>query len=148
MRDNKNSLQLVHMGAPLTLSGTTPQASAWVDLQGFDSCTLLVMTGTVTDAGTASGIVCEVQESDLTTAVSATAVADAELLGAESALSILLDTDDNKIISAIGYVGNARYVRVNYTGSTLTDAIVRTVAILGHAHTAPPTLVGTSVAAT
>lgn len=146
-RDGKNSIQVVDLGT-LALSGTTPGASAWVDTRGFDSCTFLVLTNTVTDAGTAAGIVAEVQESDLTTAVSATAVADLELLGAEADLSILLDTSDNLLVGGIGYLGNARYARISFTGTTNTDAGVRVLAILGHASIAPPTFVGTSVAAT
>lgn len=147
MRDNVNNTQMVFLGT-LTLSGTTPAASAWADLRGFDSATLVVKTNTVTDAGTASGFSFEVQEGDDTTAAGATAVADTELLGSESDLTVTADTDDDKLIGAIGYVGNKRYLRINATGTTGTNAGVDIYALLQHAAREETTFVGTSQAAT
>jgi hypothetical protein len=83
-----------------------------------------VSTGTVTDAGTASGFSFEVQESDTTAAADATAVADADLVGLESALTVTADTDDDKLIGSIGYIGSKRYVRIVATGTTGTNAAV------------------------
>ena len=54
MRDGKSNMQIVHLGT-LTLSGSTPNASAWVDTRGFDECTIVLSTNTVTDAGDAAG---------------------------------------------------------------------------------------------
>ena len=53
-----------------TLSGTTPSAGDWIDMQGWEAVTFSVSTGTVTDAGTTSGFAFEVQESDTTAAES------------------------------------------------------------------------------
>lgn len=146
-RENKSCTQVVFLGT-LTLSGTTPAASAWVDTRGFDSCSLVLKTNTVTDAGTASGFSTEMQENDDTTAAGATAVADAEIIGSESDLTVTADGDDDKLIGALGYVGNARYVRFNVTGTTGTNAGVDVYAVLQHASQDPATFVGTSVAAT
>ena len=112
------------LGLSATLSGTTAAAGDWIDMQGWEALTLTVSTGTVTDAGTASGFAFEVQESDTTAAADATAVADADLVGLESALTVTDDTDDNKLIGSIGYVGGKRYVRIVATGTTGTDAAV------------------------
>ena len=147
-RDFKNNVQVVHLGN-LTLSGATPAASDWVDTRGFDTCTLVAVANTVTDAGTAAGFSFEVQESDLTTDVSATAVADDELVGLESALTLTSDTADDSVPGFIGYVGNARYVRLEATGTTGTAADVTVVALLTMgAHGTADAGVGTSVAAT
>ena len=147
-RDLKNNIQVVHLNE-MTLSGVTPEATDWVDTRGFDSCTFLVVTGVVTDAGTAAGIVFEVQDADDDAAASAVAVNDLELIGLESALSVLADTDDNIISGTIGYVGDARFVRINATGSTLTDAIIIVIAVLTKGFRMPTDEgVGTSVAAT
>lgn len=116
-----------------TLSGTTPAAGAWMDMQGFEALTFIVSTGTVTDAGAAGGFTFEIQESDTTAAAAATAVADADLIGLESALAVTVDTDDNKLIGSIGYRGEKRYVRVVATGTTGTDAVVSVVAVKGYA---------------
>ena len=112
------------LGLSATLSGTTAAAGDWIDMQGWEALTFTVSTGTVTDAGTASGFAFEVQESDTTAAADATAVADADLVGLESALTVTDDTDDNKLIGSIGYVGSKRYVRIVATGTTGTDAAV------------------------
>lgn len=112
------------LGLSATLSGTTPAAGDWIDMQGWEALTFSVSTGTVTDAGTTSGFSFEVQESDTTAAADATAVADADLVGLESALTVTADTDDNKLIGSIGYVGGKRYVRIVATGTTGTDAAV------------------------
>ena len=107
-----------------TLSGVTPAAGAWIDMQGWEALTFVVSTGTVTDAGTASGFAFEVQESDTTAAADATAVADADLVGTEAALTVTDDTADNDLIGSIGYIGGKRYVRIVATGTTGTNAVV------------------------
>jgi len=147
-QDLKNNISVVHLGN-LSLSGTTPDASDWVDTRGYDSCTLVAINNTVGDAGTAAGYSFVVQEGDDTTAAGASAVADAELIGLESALTVTADDADHAIAGYIGYVGNSRYVRLNVTGTTGTDADVSVIAILGHVSRRPSmSTTGTSVAAT
>lgn len=146
-RDNINNSQMVFLGT-LALSGTTPAASAWVDTRGFDSATIVVKTNTVTDAGTAEGFSFVVQEGDDSTAAGASAVADAELIGLESDLTVTADGDDDKLIGGIGYIGSKRYVRIQGTGTTGTNAGVDIYACLAHPAEAATTFVGTSVAAT
>lgn len=107
-----------------TLSGVTPAAGDWIDMQGWEALTFVVSTGTVTDAGTTSGFAFEVQESDTTAADDATAVADADLVGTEAALTVTDDAADDTLIGSIGYIGGKRYVRIVATGTTGTDAAV------------------------
>lgn len=147
-RDTKNNMQVVHLGN-LSLSGATPAATDWVDTKGFDSCTFIVVNNTVTDAGTASGFSFVAQESDLTTAASASAIADGDLIGLESALTVTSDAADDAIAGTIGYVGNSRYARLNATGTTGTNADVSVIAVLMHgAQMDTNAGTGTSVAAT
>jgi hypothetical protein len=140
-------MQVVHLGT-LTLSGTTPNASAWVDTRGFDDCTILLSTNTVTDAGAAAGFTGTVQHSDLTTAVSAADVVAANTTDGTISVSVTSDSDDNKDIGGVGYIGSKRYVRMNFVGTTGTDAVVVVRAILGKPARAETTLIGASVAAT
>ena len=112
------------LGLSATLSGVTPSAGDWIDMQGWEALTFTVSTGTVTDAGTASGFAFEVQESDTTAAADATAVVDADLVGLESALTVTSDDADDTLVGSIGYVGGKRYVRIVATGTTGTDAAV------------------------
>lgn len=137
MKDIKSQTVIAH-GLFATLSGTTPAAGAIADLANADSAVFALITGTVTDAGTEAGIVFQVQESDTTAAADFTAVADADLIGAESALSILSNSDDNVAKGVIGYRGNKRYVRVVATGTTGTDASVAGVWVLQNLRYEPP----------
>ena len=54
MFDERNNAEY-GLALSATLSGATPAAGDWIDMQGWKSLTLSVSTGTVTDAGTASG---------------------------------------------------------------------------------------------
>lgn len=117
------------MGLSATLSGTTKAEGDWIDMQGWQSVTFSVGTGTVTDAGTASGFSFQVEEGDDTTDAGATAVADADLVGSESDLTVTSDTDDDKMIGSIGYIGSKRYVRMTAVGTTGTDAVVNVHAV-------------------
>lgn len=107
-----------------TLSGTTKAEGDWIDMQGWEALTFTVSTGTVTDAGTASGFSFQVEEGDDTTDAGATAVADADLIGVESDLTVTSDDDDNVFVGSIGYRGDKRYVRMTAVGTTGTDAAV------------------------
>ncbi len=147
MRDNISNVQTVDMTTD-TLSGTTPNASSWLDTLGFDAATIEVWTNTVTDAGTAAGFTATLQESDTTAAVAATDVATTECVGGVNTVTVTSDSADNVIAGAIGYLGKKRYIRVNYVGTAATDASVRTIGRLARPHRAPTTYIGTSVAAT
>lgn len=147
MRDGKSNTQIVHLGT-VTLSGTTPAASAWVDTRGYDSCTIVLHTNTVTDAGTSAGFTLTAQHSDLTTAASAAALVAADTTDGTISLTVTSDSDDNKLIGGIGYRGAKRYLRLNGVGTTGTDAVCVVYAVLDKASQAPVTFVGSSVAAT
>jgi hypothetical protein len=147
MRDMISNKQVVLIGT-VTLSGTTPGATSWVDTRGFDACTLLLATDTVTDAGATAGFTFTAQHSDLTTAASAAAIDAADSVNGTIALSVTVDTDDNKLIGGIGYKGSKRYVRMNGVGTTGTNATVKVYAILNVPNRAKTTFLGTAVAAT
>ena len=147
MRDMLRNKQVVQLGAD-TLSGVTPNASTWVDVRGFDACTIALLTGVVTDAGASAGFTGTLQHSDTTAAADAVDCVAADTVDGEISLTVTVDTDDDKLIGGLGYVGNRRYVRLNFVGTTGTDAIVHTLAFLHKPHRAPTTFVGTAVAAT
>jgi len=131
-----------------TLSGVTPNASAWVDVRDFNAAAIELLTGAVTDAGTAAGFTATLQHSDTTADADAIAVPAIETTNGANSLTVTDDASDNLLIGVLGYNGSKRYVRFNYVGTTGTDAVVRTVARLGKPDKAPTTYVGTAVAAT
>ena len=135
-------------GISAILSGTTPAAGNIVDLADFGAATFLYQTGAVTDAGTAAGFSVEIQESDTTTAADFTAVADADLIGAESDLTVTADTADSVAIGSIGYIGTKRYVRAVVTGTTGSNATVNGVWALQKPRYAPKGDAAANIAAT
>ena len=146
-RDGKSQIQVVRMGE-LTASGTTTVESDWVDTRGFDSAAIIGMTGTVTDAGTADGITAILEHSDTTADADAETVPADEIVGDLADLSVLLDTEDDAAQGMVSYVGNKRYVRVAYTGTTGSAASLIPNAILGYPAQGKVADVGTAEAAT
>jgi len=133
-------------GALQTLSGTTPNASALIDMQGFAGLTAYLLTGTVTDAGATAGFTMKLQHSDSVVGTSFVDVPAEELIG--STLSVTVDTQDDLVIGGIGYVGKNRYVRAVFTGTTGTDAIVSVLFHRGKPSVAPTTAIGSTTAST
>jgi hypothetical protein len=138
---------VVHLGN-LALSGTTPAVSSYADVKGFNKVTLVVVSNTITDAGTASGYTVTFQDSADTTAAAAASVVAADAVNDTLTLTEVTDGDDNTVLGSFGYLGTDRYVGVSAVGTTGTDADLSVYAILEDPHTAPPTLIGTAVART
>lgn len=147
MRDYISTNSAVHLTTD-TLAGVTPNASAWLDTKGFSSAAIEVITGTVTDAGTAAGFTATFQHSDTTADADATDVTADETSNGTTTVTVTDDASDNIVAGVLGYNGNKRYIRVNYVGTTGTAAVVTTLGRLGKPHVAPTTYVGTAVAAT
>lgn len=127
-RNSKYDQKLV-IGIDAVLSGTTPGTSANIDTIDANDVVMYVFTGTITDAGTSAGITWALQESDVADS-GYTAVDSSEIIGSLADLSILEDTDDNKVMGSIGYVGKKRYLRLIPTGTTGTDGAVKVVVIM------------------
>lgn len=144
MRDNISNVQYVNLGS-LTLSGTTPGLSGYLDTKGFDAASIMVVNGTITDAGTAAGFTVTLQESADTTA--AAAVTATETVNGGT-VTVTSDTADDVVAGAVGYNGSARYIGVTVTGTTGTDAVITLVGVLGKPHLAPTTVAGAVVART
>lgn len=116
-----------------TVSSDTTTNGAIIDLSGYDSCTFLFQTGTVTDGD----YTVLIQEGDASNLSDAAAVADADLTATEASVSFTADTDDN-LVSKIGYTGSKRYVRFNIVSTnTSSGAVIGAQAILGGARHAP-----------
>lgn len=147
MRDMLSNKQVVHLGN-LSLSGTTPATSAYVDLRGFDACTIVVVNNTITDAGTASGFTVTLQESADTTGAGAGSVAAGDTVDGSNTVTVTSDTADNAAAGGMGYRGGNRYVGVSAVGTTGTNADISILAVLNKPHRAPTTFVGTAVART
>ena len=150
MRDMISNTQLIR-GANQTLSGTTANASALIDRRGYDALSIYAMLGTVTDAGATAGFTMKLQHSDTTAAADFADVDTAELKANSdggTTVTVTADTDDDILKGGVGYLGNKRYVRAVFTGTTGTDAVVNILAVLGKPHRAPVSTVGSTTAST
>lgn len=147
--DLLSDLNTVHLGL-VTLNGVTPVASALVDTLGFEGLRIHLNTGTITDAGTASGYTIKLQESDTTVAGSFTDVVAAHTPNGVVAITNTVDADDDRCIGVLGYIGSRRYVRVLATGTSGSAGAVYPLAIRGIPTnvTAPVALITASTAAT
>lgn len=145
MRDLISNMSLA-LAPPQTLSGVTPNNSALFDTRGYDALSVYILTGTVTDAGDATGFTMRLQHSDSTAAASFVDVPADQLVGLNE--SVTADTDDNVISRGIGYLGIRRYVRAVFTGSTGTSAVVQALGVLGKPSRAPVPETVPTVAAT
>ena len=147
MRDNLRNLQVVHLGN-VTLNGTDELKSGWVDLRGFNSCTIMVVANVIADAGTASGFTARLRDAPSAADAGAADVAAADTPDGTVDVTSVSDADDNKILAGLGYIGGKRFVGVNIIGTTLSDAAISIYAILGRAGRQPTTFVGAVVART
>ncbi len=147
MRDMLNNKQVVHLGN-VAVSGTTPATSDYVDVRGFDACTIIVAANTVTDAGTASGFTVTLQESADTAGASAGAVASVDAVDGTVTATVTSDSADNSIAGVMGYKGGDRYVGVTVTGTTGSNADLSVYAVLNKPHRAATTATGTAVSRT
>jgi hypothetical protein len=137
MFDELNVSTMTHMGL-VTLNGTNAVASSLVDLQGFNALEIAVVTGTITDAGTAAGFTVKMQHSDTTAAVDFADVPAADAINGTVSVTSTLDTDDDRIIGRMGYVGTKRYVRVVATGTTSSAGAVHPIARLSRSGLSRP----------
>lgn len=113
---------------------TTAVVSGIVDLQGYDSLTFVIGTGTLADAD--ATFTCLVEEGDDSGLSDAAAVADDDLLGTEALASFTFAEDDSAF--KIGYKGNKRYVRCTITPAANTAAApIAVIPLRGHPSLVP-----------
>lgn len=136
IRDLMNNVHPVPLIAPVAArTDNTAIVSAIIDTKGYESCTLLLVTGTNTDANATFAVL--VEDGDDSGLSDNAAVADAQLLGTE-ALAGFTFADDVEC-RKIGYVGNKRYVRMTVTpsGNDSGNIFLAGIAVLGHPALAP-----------
>jgi hypothetical protein len=121
----------------------TAIVSRIIDMQGFQSATFVLETGTNTDTNATFAVLVEdgntVDSIAAPTALSdAAPVEDKYLIGTEALAGFTAADDDNKC-RKIGYVGSKRFVRLTVTpsGNDSGNIFLAGVAILGHPANAP-----------
>lgn len=126
MKDAISNIGVVSTLVPAVVAATTKGTA--VDLQGFNSATLIINTGAI-DAAGLYGI--KLQESDTTTDGDFTDVADSNLLGT---LPAGLAAGS---VYKQGYKGTKRYLRAVITKQSGTSIAAGAVILRGHPNDAP-----------
>lgn len=134
-RDLMNSINVTQLFPPkAAVTDNTAQVSAIIDTAGYESCTLVLDTGTLSDADATFAVT---MEHGNDSALADTAVPAATDLIGTVALASFTFASDNKCFK-LGYIGTQRYLRMTVTPSNNTgNLFLAGVAILGHAHNMP-----------
>lgn len=134
MKDMHKNIKVVHVVKPVAV-GTTGiaggQLSGIIDRRGYNSVEFLFNSGG--SASVADTIVPVVYEA-ATTGASFTSVANADLIGDETALTLTTAAGKGK---SIGYRGNKRYLKLRLYGVGTATALVAAMAVLGDPNIAP-----------
>jgi hypothetical protein len=132
MKDMHNNITVLHAITPQAV-GTTGAAngktSGIIDRQGFESIEFVFSSGA---SATVADTITPVIKEAAATGDSFTSVADGDLLGDETALTLTSAKSGR-----IGYRGSKRYLKIQLYGIGTATAIVSAVAIGGHPHQAP-----------
>jgi len=126
MKDTYSDFSIAATLVPAVQAATANGTA--VDLQGFNSATLVINTGAIASSGLYA---IKIQESATTTDGDFTDVAAADLLGSLPA-GLAADTAYKQ-----GYVGNKRYVRAVITKTSGTSIAAGAVFVRSHANDAP-----------
>ena len=137
MKDLANVITPKRVLSPVSTDADTALVGEIIDKKGFESVTYVIATGSIGDANATFTVLLE--ESDSSNMASASAVADADLIGTEVLASFQYD-DDNETRKP-GYTRTKRHTRLTITPSgnsgTPSGALLSAVAILGHPQIAP-----------
>lgn len=131
--DIHNNVLAVRGVAPVAIGTTgTGQVGKIVDRQGFGGVEFLIAYGTVTATNAVYTVT--VKEGDATSAM--TSVADADLLGTESAAGVgatatRTSAVSKNVVKRIGYSGVKRYVQCGVKSTVTATTPVSVVALLG-----------------
>ena len=136
MRDLANNVSVAQCIAPVV--GSSDTNGTGIDLQGFESATIVVDTGVEGDT-LSSSVKVDFILQDSTDNSSFSAVTSNSLVtdGAVDSSGIFLTLDANgetPQVTSIGYVGGKRYVRVvaDFTGSHSNGTPIAVSVIKGH----------------
>jgi len=136
MRDLANNISVAQSLAPAVR--TADANGTGIDLQGFESATIVVDTGVEGDTLSSSvKIDFKLEDSDDNSTFAAVTSATSVTDGTVDSSGIFLTLDDNAEtpqVTSIGYVGGKRYVRVvaDFTGTHSNGSPIAASVIKGH----------------
>lgn len=135
MRDQCNDLHFKQLFAPkAAVTDNTAQASNIIDTLGYESCTLALDLGTLTDADATFAVTLE--HGDDSALADTAAPSARDLIGTPALAGFDFNADN--LCRKIGYVGGKRYVRMTVTPTGNTgNLFLAGIAVLGNPKSAP-----------
>ena len=135
MKDQSNDLNFKQLFPPkAAVTDNTAQVSSIIDMLGYNSCTLALDTGTLTDTDATFAMTLEVGDDPALADTAAPPATD--LIGTLALASFQFDTDN--MCRKIGYIGGKRYIRATVTPSNNTgNLFLAGIAVLGNPKNAP-----------
>lgn len=136
MRDNISNKKFVTAIAPAAaVTDNTASVSSIIDLQGYDSASFIIQTGTESDADATFAVTMD--EGAVSNLSDAGAVAAADLVSQTAGTAALTAAGytfaDDGETRCIGYIGTKRYIRLTITPSANTgNHFVSATAMLSH----------------
>lgn len=135
MRDQANDMTFAQLFPPkAAVTDNTAQVSNIIDTFGYNSLTLVLDAGTLTDADATFALTLEHGDDS---GLSDTAVpASTDLIGTLANASFQFDSDNK--CRKVGYIGAKRYVRATVTPTANTgNLFLAGIAVLGNPKSAP-----------
>lgn len=133
MKDMHKNIKTVNVIAPIAV-GTSGiaggQLSAFIDRRGFESVEFTFHAG---GSGATTDTLTPIVYEGTTTGGTFTSVADGDLIGDETPLTLIAAGQ----AKSIGYRGTKRYLKLRLYGTGTATALVAATAHLGHPHNAP-----------
>jgi len=134
MKDLHNSVEVRRTISPQSVANNTTIYGQVIDRNGYDALEFVIALGNLADSDATFSV--KVQESDNENFASCSAVADANLLGLESAAAWTYASDD--LTRRIGVANTKRYVRIVVTPSgNSAAALLAVVAVLAYPKVGP-----------
>jgi hypothetical protein len=132
MKDMHSNITVLHAITPQavgTTGASNGKLSGILDRKGYESVEFVFSSGaSATVADTITPVILEAAA----TGDSFTSVADGDLIGSETALTLTAAKSGR-----VGYRGSKRYLKIRLYGVGTATAIVSAVAVAGHPHQAP-----------
>lgn len=140
MRDLHSNIRVTRAISPVALGTTgTGKTSVVLDRAGYDSVEFIIGVGTVTAT---NATVTPVLKECATSNGSFTSVADADLLGTESAAGVAAAATrtsgtSKNVTKKLGYRGNKRYLTLGLVNTVSAGIIAHADAVMGNAMVGP-----------
>lgn len=131
MHKNIKVLTAIYPRAVGTTGAANGVTSPIIDRRGFESVEFVMGAG---GSASAADTVTPVVFESATTGGTFTSVADADLIGDETGLTLATSAGQSK---SVGYRGNKRYLKLKMYGIGTATALVAANAVLGNPHVAP-----------